>query len=47
MQQLLEIKQAIRHLVGHGHDSLHAAVAGVAGDVQLGYVEAGRYALAV
>ena len=47
MQQLLEIKQAIRYpLVGHGHDASCAAVAGVASDVQLDYVEAGRYALA-
>ena len=35
------------YLVGHGHDPSHAAVAGVAGNVQLDYVEAGRYALAV
>ena len=33
-------------LVGHGHDASHAAVAGVASDVQLDYVEAGRHALA-
>ena len=46
MQQLLEIKQAM-YLVGHSHDPLHAAVSGVASDMQLGYVEAGRYALAV
>ena len=46
MQQLLDIKQAM-YLVGHSHDSLHTAIPGVAGDVQLGYVEAGRYALAV
>ena len=33
-------------LVGHGHDPSDAAVPRVASDVQLGYVEAGRYALA-
>ena len=35
------------YLVSHGHNPSHAAVAGVASDVQLGYVEARRYALAV
>ena len=34
-------------LIGHGHAASHAAISGVASNVQLGYVEAGRYALAV
>ena len=46
MQQLLDIKQAM-YLVGHSHYSLYPTISRVAGDVQLGYVEAGWYALAV